>query len=406
LEPGRIRANPERVFIFEGELDACAAVEAGINRDEVLSVPNGAIERGEQARRGYEYVYDALKAGLNCAKSFVWCGDSDGPGRSLRADMVQILGAARFSFVEWPNDLKDANDYLLSDGPQALHEILEQGALIWPVDGIYSVDELPEPPPMTLWKPGFPEWESKVLLAPRTLSVVTGHPGHGKTQLWAQIWFQVARAYDLLVCTASFETQAKPHLRRILRTLHSGFLERDMTPEQLQAADTWIREHYRFLVHSEQRPTLEWFLDMAEVAVIRHGARIIQLDPWNRLEASRGKDETETDYIGRCLKELYNFAKNMNCHVQIIVHPSKMGHERRNSAPYLEDISGSKHWDNMVDQGFAVYRPKVCDAGVPQTGAELYYRKSRYAEELGHPGKFMLNFDLTKRRYVSTDYKL
>jgi hypothetical protein len=30
---------------------------------------------------------------------------------------------------------------------------------------------------MVLWKPGFPEWERKIMLAPRTLSVVTGHPG-------------------------------------------------------------------------------------------------------------------------------------------------------------------------------------------------------------------------------------
>jgi len=29
---------------------------------------------------------------------------------------------------------------------------------------------------MVLWKPGFPEWESKIMLAPGTLSVVTGHP--------------------------------------------------------------------------------------------------------------------------------------------------------------------------------------------------------------------------------------
>jgi twinkle protein len=35
--------------------------------------------------------------------------------------------------------------------------------------------------PMTLWKPGFDEWERKVMLTPRTLSVVTGHPDHGKT---------------------------------------------------------------------------------------------------------------------------------------------------------------------------------------------------------------------------------
>ena len=41
---------------------------------------------------------------------------------------------------------------------------------------------------------------------------------------------------------------------------------------------------------------LDWLLEMAEVAVVRNGAKIIQIDPWNRLEGSRdyrGSSETE-----------------------------------------------------------------------------------------------------------------
>ena len=242
------------------------------------------------------------------------------------------------------------------------------------------------------------------MLAPRTLSVVTGHPGHGKTQLWSQIGFNIAKNHDLVACIASFETRPKPHLRRVLRTLHSGNLERDMTDVQRREADAWIGDHYLFLQHPDHRPTLEWFLDTAEVAIVRHGARVVQIDPWNRLEASRVRDETETDYIGRCLRTMYAFANDLNCHVQILVHPSKMGNERRGSAPFLEDISGSKHWDNMPDQGFAVHRPKMFDNGERQTSAEMFCRKARF-EELGFPCKLALNFDLTKLRFVSTDYE-
>ena len=100
---------------------------------------------------------------------------------------------------------------------------------------------------------------------------------------------------------------------------------------------------------------------------------------------------------------MHAFANDLNCHVQILVHPSKMGHERRNSVPFLEDISGSKHWDNMPDQGFAVHRPKMFDNGERQTSAELFCRKARF-DELGFPCKLALNFDLAKGRFVSTDY--
>lgn len=401
-----LAANPERIYITEGEADSLALVEAGVPVEQVLSVPNGAKERPAEEpkeRRGYRYVEEALSQGLNRVKQIIWCGDSDPAGYSLRSDMVQLFGAARFRFVEWPEGCKDANDLLIHDGREALHSLVTEGSLEWPVEGLYRLSELPEPPAFTLWRPGFSEWESKVMLAPRTLSVVTGHPGHGKTQLWTQIWFQVVRAYCVPICVASFETRPKPHMRRQLRTLFIGKLERDMSDEEKARADAWINERYLFVVHPEQRPALRWFLDMAEIAVVRHGARIVQVDPWNRLEASRSKDETGTEYVGRCLREIYNFAHDMNCHVQIVAHPAKMGSKRIGEPPHLEDISDSKNWDNMVDQGFVVHRPEVFDGTQRKTEANLYCRKSRF-EELGYPCKLKMNFDLATGRYKSIDY--
>ena len=49
------------------------------------------------------------------------------------------------------------------------------------------------------------------------------------------------------------------------------------------------------------------------------GENDIQVDPWNRLEAARARDESETEYIGRCLRALHIFAHDMNCHVQVIL---------------------------------------------------------------------------------------
>jgi twinkle protein len=243
---------------------------------------------------------------------------------------------------------------------------------------LYRLHSIPERSALQCWSLGFPEWNPKVMLAPGTLSVVTGHPGHGKTHFFAQVWFNIVRWNNVVACVATFESLAKPHYRKILRALHAGHC--DLTDDQRREADDWINEHYLFLIHPEQRPTIEWFLNMAEVAVIRHGAKIVQIDPWNRLESMREKNESETDYILRCLRELHTFAQNFGVHVQVVVHPAKMGTERRGKPPLLEDISGSKHWDNIPDQGFTVYRPSLFDNGVRQTGAELYHRKARFPE--------------------------
>jgi twinkle protein len=403
-----LRANPEAVYITEGELDAIALVEAGIEPTAVLGA-HGAKDKpteGDPADLpGYAYVLDALAAGLKRVKRFIWCGDADGPGLLLREDMVRILGAARFWFIDWPEGVKDANSMLISDGPEALLDLVKEGCLPWPVDGLFRLSELPEPAPMVLWDCGFPEWERKIMLAPKTLSVVTGHPGHGKTVLWTQIWFNVIRNYGIPFCGASFETRPKPHIRRQLRTLFTGALERELLDDEIRAADAWINESYFWLVHPENRPTLEWFLDKAEVAIVRHGCRIIQIDPWNRLEASRGKGETSEEYIGRCLRTCHQFANDMNVHVQILAHPAKMDGPRRGHAPLLEDIAGAKHWDNMPDCGFTVHRPKLFEEGVVKTEVDLHYRKARFVE-LGHPCKLKLDYDLKKGAYKSIDYKI
>jgi twinkle protein len=402
-----LQANPRRVYITEGEFDALALVEAGIAPGQVLSVPNGAKAKASDnpdEAKGYDYVRHALAGGLNRAKEIVWCGDNDAPGLVLRSDMAKMFGAARFHFVNWPDGAKDANDLLKTDGPQFLRGLVEDGSLPWPVDGLFRMSELPEPAPLTLWNPGFPEWENKVRLAARTMSVVTGHPGHGKTALWSQIWFNVVRAYCVPMVVASFETRPKPHYRRNLRTFFSGKLEKDMSDEETRKADAFINERYLFAVHPEHRPALSWFLDLAEVAVIRHGARIIQVDPWNRMEAARGPNESETEYIGRCLREIHAFAHDMNCHVQILAHPAKMDGKRRGDAPGLEDISGSKNWDNMVDQGFVVHRPEMFDGNERKTNADLLHRKARF-EELGYPCRLAMNYDIKSGLYRSEDYK-
>ena len=116
-----------------------------------------------------------------------------------------------------------------------------------------------------------------------------------------------------------------------------------MPPNVMKLADDWIDEHYRFVIHAEQRPTLEWILDLAEALVVRDNVKILQIDPFNRLEAQKEEKENDTDYIRRCLLALYAFACDMRVHVQVIAHPSKMEGFRRGQMPGLEDIASSKH---------------------------------------------------------------
>jgi len=259
-----------------------------------------------------------------------------------------------------------------------------------------------EPEPLTVWKAGFAEWENKLAFAPTKLSVCTGQPGHGKSTLMTEIWFRIARAYGITVCMASFETQAKPDHRRNIRSFMFGKLEKDLADEQKAKADAWNDKHFCWLVHPDSRPDLKWIIDMAGAAVDRHNARAIVIDPWNGIHHDIPDGMRETDYVGQALDQLMDFARAARVHVQIIAHPAKSySPEQRRNPPALEDIAGSKHWDNKPDQGFCVYRPTMFKDGQRQTAAELHVLKCRYPD-LGYrdrqsEGRVCLQLELSRK---------
>lgn len=384
-----------RIYIVEGEMDRCALVEAGIFPKHVIAAPGASGNKNTEL----EYVKEALAAGLSKCACFVICTDSDQAGLELRQALAQVLGPARCEYVDWPEGSKDANDHLKSDGPLAVRELVEDGSRPWPTYGLYLMSKIPKPVELARWRPGFEEWGDRLFLSPGTMSVATGQPGHGKTLIWAQIWFNVVKTYDLVACVATFETRPRPHYQRMLRQFYGMSKISNLDLDVIRAADNWIDEHYVFMQHPEQRPTLDWLLGQAEIAVTRHKAKVIQIDPFNRLEGQKEAKESETDYIAKCLRACYTFAVDMQVHMQIIAHPAKSDPRSRGYMPALEDIAGSKHWENMVDQGFTMWRPRTYDdAGNRQTYAELHHLKARF-DDLGYPSKFGLDFDMDQGRF-------
>lgn len=394
------------VYIVEGEMDALSLIEAGLPDNSVLSAlsaPSQETDSPEQSQR-YHYVLDALEQGLFNTTKFVICTDNDDPGRALRKDLVSLLGAAKCWFMDWPEGIKDANEALVDWGAEDLRHYINDAPQEWPVVGIYRMSDMPEPPKLELWSPGFPEWESKIKLAPTMLSVATGYPGHGKTQFWQQTWFQIAREHKIGVAIMSAETSPVPYVRRTFRQNYWSKLECDMSPVEKKEADDFIEEYFTFIQHPNSRPTFPWMMEMVENAAHRNNARAFICDPWNKLESDRGK-KSETEWVGDCLDEVLDAARGLNMHIQILAHPSKQMGEFRKGPPAPDSISGSMHWWNRPDQLFAIHRPEVVDDdGMRKTEAVIYHHKARF-EELGYPTKLNMKFNLATGRYESIDYK-
>jgi twinkle protein len=367
------------LVITEGEWDAMAAVQAGFQF--AVSVPNGApgnpTEDVQTAKR-YDWV-DRHATALAGVKEFVIAADADQAGYNLAADLVALLGAERCRFIEYPFPCKDLNEVLQEYGPQRVVDCIAT-AKPYPVKGLYTVDDFPERGEVRSYRIGVPAIADMIAIVPGTLTVVTGYANSGKSTLMNAIIGHAMREH-FPVCVASFETDVKPILVDGLRMAMLGCGKVDLPRHpKLAEVDAVIRDRLTIIsqtVDADTEMGLDEFLALARVAVVRHGAKMVVLDPWNELEHKHRHDETETQYIGRALRAIKHFARINDVAFWIVAHP-RVPLEGTRKMPGLYSISGSANWANRPEYGLVYHRTSF-DANE----AEIAVTKVR----MGLPGK-------------------
>lgn len=356
--------NDQPLIITEGEWDALAILSVGKHR--VVSVPNGAPARQsddaalvEGKRYAWFWRCEAL---LSKVQRVIIATDDDEPGRALAADLCRLFGPERCMFVTYPAGMKDANDVLLGSGADTLVRMLDS-AKPYPIKGLFRLSDFPdfgELPTMPLGIAGLGEM---LPVVPSALTVVTGYPGHGKTSLTMRV---VANMIEqgAPVCMGSFETLPKPILQRRLRAQLLRCQEsalHNMPRDALASADALIERNLSIvaqMVGEDDEMDLDFFLERARISVLRDGARMILLDPWNEVEHKRRPDESETEYTSRALRAIKQFMREYQVAFWVIAHPAKPGpNVSRKHPPGLLDISGSAHWANKPDYGVVSHRP-------------------------------------------------
>lgn len=368
------------LIITEGELDAVAAIACGFKH--TVSVPAGAPSQPDKDpfnSKRYAFLWDAHESDLQQIPTIILATDGDKPGQAMAHDLACILGKERCKFVEYPEGCKDLNDVLVKHGPPAVAKLLTE-AKPYPVLGLYSLSDFPDGVELQTMDTGIDRLDDHMQIVFGSFTVFSGYSNMGKSTVMNTI---LAHCIDhgLPVCLASFETLPKPILRDgIARALIGcSFAEFPRHP-RCQAAYQHIEEHMTIISNAMddgEDIDLEAYLELCRVAVLRHGAKVVVLDPWNELEHKRRSDETETDYIGRAIRALKRFAKKYNVALWVVAHPTKpqKGHV---GAPGLYDIAGSANWANKADYGLIYHRPdKTVNAGT------LNVVKVR----MGYPGK-------------------
>lgn len=345
------------VIITEGEFDALAVMAAGFER--VVSVPNGApaerIDDPVNANR-YGFLWEHEGA-LKQIESFVLATDGDKPGRALAHDLAAILGPERCKFIDYPEGCKDLNEVLVALGEREVVRLVTE-AKPFPVAGIYAMSDFPEARELRSMATGIKALDPLMALVLGSFTVFSGYSNMGKSTVMNTI---VAHCIDrdVPVCIASFETAPKPILRDgIARAMLGCSFDQFHRHPGKQAAYDQIERRLSVISNALDDDTdidLDQYLELCRVAVVRHGAKLIILDPWNELEHKRQRDETMGDYIGRAIRALKRFAKRYHVALWVVAHPTKP--QGKAGPPGLYDVADSANWANKADYGLIYHRP-------------------------------------------------
>lgn len=383
-------------IITEGEIDAMSFHQIGLT--QVVSVPNGA--KGNNL----EYLDTAVDVFEKIAKVYI-ATDTDEKGIELRDELTRRIGAEKCYIIDYAG-CKDANEVIQKHGGLKLRECYNK-ARFATVAGIVDLSAHKEDL-LNLFKNGMKsgntiglaDVDKAVTWELGRLATVTGIPGHGKSEFVDYITVRLNIEHGWK--TAYFSPENWPtmyHLSKLIPKVTGKQFKPDITSEaELLDVYDYIEDNY-YWIAPEDDQRFESIIELATVLVKQRGIKVLVIDPYNKIEHMRDKNETETEYISRFLDKLIMFAKTFSVLVMLVAHPRKMQTDKETkkiTMPNLYDINGSANFYNKSDYGIVVYRDYENNV------TTVSVQKVKF-KHLGEGGDVYLTYNYHSGRYNATD---
>lgn len=340
-------SGQKEIYIVEGEMDCLTMVQAGFVN--TVSVPNGATK----TKNNLDYLDNCYRYFEDAERVYILT-DHDEPGENLANELARRIGVEKCYRVSLTG-FKDVNEQLC-----ALGRVDVSDTKPFPITGIYSIEDHWDAL-LNLLKNGFPKgWQPRGILGehisfhPGYTTIITGIPGHGKSEIVDQMLIEICLDYNLR--GAFFTPENWPtelHALKLVEKLVGKSAFKCTDGERLQAKE-FLKDRM-YWVYPDEGFKLDDILNKIRQAVLKYGIQWFVLDPWNKLE----HQDDSTNYVSRCLDTISNFNKKNGTHAFIVAHPTKM-HINRDTGKYdvpgLYDISGSANFYNKADIGMSMYK--------------------------------------------------
>jgi len=346
----------EEVVITEGEIDTLSYMEAGIFT--VISLPNGSTTGSVNL----EYIDNCIPY-LENKKRIYLSIDDDEPGRNVCKELIRRFGADRCLLIDL-KECKDANEFLIKYGAQALREAKEAAAVV-PIEDVSSLCDWKEPFENYLlngmrkgYLTGIESFDKIFSTYTGQYIVVTGKPSSGKSDFVDMMCLGYNRRYGWKIAIASPENQ--PYVRhagKIISKICGMWVNKAEYFSQLWYGKAVERIDRDFKYIDFETFDLESVLDKARDLIFRYGIKVLVIDPFNKVRLKSSTRGNVNEYTSDYLIKIDEFAKKHDILIFLVAHPNKpSGDEKRNYEPDFYSIKGGGEFYDMSPHGLLVHR--------------------------------------------------
>jgi len=374
----------EWCVIVEGEMDVLALHESGIKN--VISVPNGATLNSNNL----DYLDNCIDY-LDDKTKIILAVDADEAGQALRQEFIRRLGAEVCYLVDF-GGIKDANDYLIEKGKDALRSVIH-GAKQVPLEGVSTLRDVEGELVDFVnngFKPGFQvgleNFDKIFSTYTGQFITVTGIPSSGKSDFVDQMCIGYNRNYGWKTAFASPENKPNYlHAHKLIRKTWEGMpTSADIGSSRWNQVTDQVNDNYFFI--DADRYTLDDVLKKGAELVKRKGIKCLVIDPYNKVRDVNCKTEDVNRYTMEYLTKIEVFAKKYDVLVMVVAHPTKMykGSDGKIEEPTMYNIKGGGEWYDASYHGLLVHRDydaktvkvkvlKVKFQNLGENGAEAHF---------------------------------
>lgn len=233
-------------------------------------------------------------------------------------------------------------------------------------------------------------------------TLVTGTPNSGKSEWLDALMVNLAKReqWKFVIYSPENHPLETHHAKIIEKYMGRPFnpgITRRIDEVELDEASAWM--HGKFLFAKPDRPDIATILTEAGkcAAVGKTWKLGVVIDPWNHLEHYRPQFQSETEYVSAVLSQVIAWVREVNAHLWIVAHPSKMqrGKDGKLPVPTPHDVSGSAHFWNKADNCIAVWRDQ---SDYRKQEVDVHVQKIRF-KHIGHMGMATLVYDRITGRY-------